>query len=303
MSVKSIGYTRGKDFRQQKFVIPDITINAVGQITDVAESDAPPNVIIASEIVDLGQEINQDKARLGRETEKYTELELDYEAKKEAYDDLETQMTELTDNINDLYASVTSQDAPILLYSFDSTQSWVNSYSNTVPQNCYMRPNFFNDESPYTYKIGETMTLQAGTYFLDVRLMLVSITGALTIDGVSYNMPQANGASTVLGEIRVILNGDIYTTFVNNGVDYYMSQIYLNGSAIIDVPTANSELEVTFWFTGNLPANQDVNGKQIYCWQISSNPQATYPIEIGFGNFNLASNGAPTLSLWELNFV
>ena len=52
MSVKSIGYTRGKDFRQQKFVIPDITINAVGQITDVVEGDAPPNVIIASEIVD-----------------------------------------------------------------------------------------------------------------------------------------------------------------------------------------------------------------------------------------------------------
>jgi hypothetical protein len=304
MSVKSIGYTRGKDFGQKKYVVPNITINAVGQITDVSVSDTPSNVTIASDITELGQEINQDLARLGRETEKYNVLEEDYQTKKDAYDDLENKMTELTDNINALYASVTSQDAPILLYSFDSTQSWVNNYSNTVPQNLYTRPNnFFNNTTPYTYPIGESMTLQAGTYFLDVRLMLVNITGPLTIDGVNYDMPQPNGASTVIGEIRVTLNGEVYTTFVNNGVDYYMSQIYLNGSTIIDVSTADSVLEVSFWFTGNLPSNQDVDGKQIYSWQISSNPQATYPIELGFGNFNSAANGAPTLSLWELNFV
>ena len=79
MSVKSIGYQKGVNYDSKKFVVPDITINAGGQIVGIDSTNTPTNVVISGEIEDLSQTINKDEARLARlvDSESVIQTELD----------------------------------------------------------------------------------------------------------------------------------------------------------------------------------------------------------------------------------
>jgi len=306
MSVKSIGYQKGVNYGSKKFVVPDITINAGGQIVDIDSTNTPTNVVISGEIEDLSQTINKDGARLARLVDSEAVIQTELDAITSVYTDLQTQTDALQTQIDALYADVTSQDAPILLYSFDSTQDWVNVIdSDNGFVNIYNRPGPYNDPTnDYQFPIGTEMNLKKGNYFLDVRLMLVSNQGTWSVGGNDIDLKTPTGYSNVLGEVGVYLGSELINTFVSSGTDYYMGQIYLNGSCFINVPADDTVLSVKFWFTGNLPYNLDVvtNGESAYAWSITSSPKWTYPIELGFGNFNSFNDGAPCLSLWELNY-
>jgi hypothetical protein len=303
MSVKSIGYSQGENFGLKQFTLPTITINEAGQITELSTADTPANVIITEDLTDTKRTINQQTARLGRFTDKYNELNQEYTDKNAEYLDVKNETDELEANVNLLFEEVVSQDAPVLIASIDAS-----NFADVT----YFRVGPINNAFPYTNAITRTpiTVLKAGTYFLDVRLMLVSKQGVFSapIEGggtYTSNLLVPSGQENVIAEVRVSLNGTLINTFVGNGVDYYMGQIYVNGSTFIEVDTPNSTLQVDFWFSGNLPSNLDqaTSGGNSYAWEISSSPKWTYPIEFGFGNFNSAANAAPTLSLYELNFV